>query len=156
MNCLGLQVFIRPIIACSWQFIVLVLLIAFIIRTETTAYPIVPRHLATLYLKYPQNTTAAITLIGSLLSLISTKYVFSFNLKLMIADNSNRAFSEAIRFATVVSLRSPGSKNLSLFSLHARITVGSGNTLCGFGRGRSFWTIISFVSLLLFAVQTAA
>jgi hypothetical protein len=77
----SLSVFIRPIIACSWQFIVLVLLIAFIIRTETTAYPIVPRHLATLYLKYPQNTTAAITLIGSLLSLISTKYVSSFQFK---------------------------------------------------------------------------
>ncbi|KAF8731269.1 hypothetical protein AX14_004970 [Amanita brunnescens Koide BX004] len=136
----SLQLFIRPTIACSWQFIVLVMLIAFIIRTESTAYPTVPRYLATLYIQYPQDTTAAITLVGSLLSLISTK-----------------AFSEAVRFATVVSLRrSPSSKNMSLYSLHARITIGSGKTLLDFGISRVRWTIISLVSLLLFTVQTTA
>lgn len=71
----SLQVFIRPITACSWQFIVLLTMIAFITRTESTAYPIVPRRLATLYVKYPQGSTTAITLVGSLLSLLSTKYV---------------------------------------------------------------------------------
>jgi hypothetical protein len=74
----SLLVFIRPIIACSWQFIVLVALIVFIIRTETTAYPIVPTRLATLFVQYPQGTTIATTLVGSLLSLISTKYFSVF------------------------------------------------------------------------------
>ncbi|KAF8694692.1 hypothetical protein AX14_001935 [Amanita brunnescens Koide BX004] len=134
-----LELFIRPIIAFSWQFIVLVMLTAFIIRTETTAYPTIPRHLASLYQQYPQGAVTAITLVGSLLSLLSTK-----------------AFSEAIRFATVVSLASPGSRNMSLYSLYARITVGSGDTLFDFGNGRRAWTFISLVSLLLFAVQTAA
>ena len=73
-----------------------------------------------------------------------------------MSDEPNRAFSEAIRFATVVSLGSPGAKNMSLYSLYARVTVGSGNTLFHFGRGRSVWTIISFISLLLFTIQTAA
>ncbi|KAF8334392.1 hypothetical protein F5887DRAFT_1079747 [Amanita rubescens] len=133
------RLFIRPMIACSWQFIVLVMLIAFIIRTESIAYPIVPRHLETLYVQHPQGATTAITLIGSLLSVLSTK-----------------AFSEAARFDTVVSLGSPGSKSMSLYSLYARITVGSGNTLFHFGKGRRVWTIMSLVSLLLFTVQTAA
>jgi hypothetical protein len=153
----SLQLFIRPTIACSWQFIVLVMLIAFIIRTESTAYPTVPRYLATLYVQYPQDTTAAITLVGSLLSLISTKCVCDFHLQMLIADEPNRAFSEAVRFATVVSLRrSPSSKNMSLYSLHARITIGSGKTLLDFGISRVRWTIISLVSLLLFTVQTTA
>jgi hypothetical protein len=69
-NC-SLEIFFRQIIACSWQFIVFVVLIAFIIRTESTAYPIVPRHLGTLYQQYPQGTATAITLVGSLLSLLS-------------------------------------------------------------------------------------
>ncbi|KAF8726409.1 hypothetical protein AX14_007909 [Amanita brunnescens Koide BX004] len=133
------ELFIRPIVACSWQFIVLVMLTAFIIRTETTAHRIVPARLATLHQQYPQGTATAITLTGSLLSLLSTK-----------------TFTEAIRFATVVSLASPGSKNMSLYSLYARITVGSGDALFDFGKGRRAWTFISLVSLLLFTVQTAA
>ena len=52
------------------------MLMAFIIWTESTTYRVVPRHLATLFVQYPQGATAATTLIGSLLSLISTKYVY--------------------------------------------------------------------------------
>ena len=153
----SLRAFIRPIIACSWQFIVLVTLIAFIIWTESTTYRVVPRSLATLFVQYPQGTAAATTLVGSLLSLISTKYV-DFNCMSLIIDEPNRAFSEAIRFATVVSLagRSPDSKNMSLHSLCARISIGLGKTLFDFGRGRLHWTIISLVSLLLFTIQTTA
>jgi hypothetical protein len=79
-----------------------------------------------------------------------------FNSRLLITDEPNRAFSEAIRFATVVSLASPGSQNMSLYALYARISVGSGKTLFDFGRGRVHWTIISLVSLLLFTIQTTA
>ena len=80
-----------------------------------------------------------------------------FNSRL-ITDELNSAFSEAIRFATVVSLvgGKPDSKNMSLHSLCARISVGSGKTLFDFGRGRVHWTIISLISLLLFTIQTTA
>ena len=54
------------------------MLIVFIVRTESTAYPIVPRHLETLYVQHPQGATTAITLIGSLLSVLSTKYDSGF------------------------------------------------------------------------------
>ena len=74
----SLRVIIRPIIACSWQFIVLATLIAFIIWAESTTYQVVPRYLATLFVQHPQGTAAATTLVGSLLSLISTKYVAGF------------------------------------------------------------------------------
>ena len=79
----SLSVFIRPILACSWQFILLVLLMAFIIRTESTAYPIVPSRLATLFVQYPQGSAIAITLVGSLLSLISTKYFSGFQFQVV-------------------------------------------------------------------------
>ena len=79
----SLRVFIRPIIACSWQFIVLVMLIVFIIWTESTTYRVVPTHLATLFVKYPQGATTAITLVGSLLSLISTTYVSGFQFQVI-------------------------------------------------------------------------
>ena len=133
-------------------------MIVFIKWTESTAYRIVPRLLENLYQQYPQGTATAITLVGSLLSLLSTKYVSetTSNFKLLVAHELDRAFSEAIRFATVVSLASPGSKNISLYSLYARITVGSGNALFDFGKGRRVWTIMSLVSLFLFTVQTAA
>ena len=80
----------------------------------------------------------------------------AFNLKSLITDEPDRAFSEAIRFAAVVSLRSPGSRKMTLYSLYATVTIGSGNTLFEFGRGRTYWTIISLISLILFTVQTAA
>jgi hypothetical protein len=79
----SLLVFIRPIIAFSWQFIVLVMLMVFIIRTESTAYPILPSHLATLFVQYPQGTAIATTLVGSLLSLISTKCVSCFQFQVL-------------------------------------------------------------------------
>ena len=75
---------------------------------------------------------------------------------LFITDEPHGAFSEAVRFTTVVSLASPGSKNMSLYSFYARISVGSGKTLFDFGRGRVHWTIISLVSLFLFTIQTTA
>ena len=78
---------------------------------------------------------------------------FIFNL---FTDEPNRAFSEAIRFSIVVSLWRPRSKNMTLYSLCARISVGSEKTLFNFGRGRVHWTIISLVSLLLVTVQTTA
>ena len=56
----------------------LTLLITFVVRTESTANPIVPKDLATLYEQYPQTTSAAITIIGSLLSVSSTQYVVGF------------------------------------------------------------------------------
>jgi uncharacterized membrane protein len=74
----SLEAFIRPIIALTWQLVMLVLLIAFVVRTESNAYPIVPRDLATLYEQYPQTTSAVITIIGSLLSVSSTEYVVDF------------------------------------------------------------------------------
>jgi hypothetical protein len=135
---------------------VLVMLLAFIIRAESTAYPIIPKYLATLYVQHPQDSVVAITLVGSLLSLISTKYVFDFQFQMSIADELNRAFSEAVRFATVVSLGTPCSKTMSLYSLYAGITVGSGKTLFDFGSSRVHWSLISLVSLLLFTIQTAA
>ena len=79
----SLRIFIRPIIACSWQFVVLVMLVAFIIWTESTTYRVVPRHLATLFVEYPQGAIAATTLVGSLLSLISTKYVSGFQFQVV-------------------------------------------------------------------------
>ena len=80
----------------------------------------------------------------------------TFKFQMSITDEPNRAFSEAIRFATIVSLGSPGSKAMSLYSLYARIAIGSGKTLFDFGSGRVYWSIISLVSLLLFTIQTAA
>ena len=62
------------------------MLMVFIIWTESTAYPIVPNHLATLFVQYPQGTAIVITLVGSLLSLISTKYFSSFQFQGLIAD----------------------------------------------------------------------
>ena len=151
----SLRVFVRPIIACSWQFIVLVMLIAFITWTESTTYRVVPTQLAALFVQYPQGATAATTLVGSLLSLISTKCVSGFP-RSFITDERDSAFSEAIRFATVVSLASPGSKNMSLYSLYARISIGSVKILFDFGRNHVHWRIISLISLLLFTIQTTA
>ena len=84
--------------------------------------------------------------------------LLDFDTRSLITNEPNRAFSEAIRFTTVVSLAkgSSDSKNMSLHSLCARISVGSGKTLFDFGRGRIHWTIISLVSLLLFTIQTTA
>ena len=57
------------------------MLIVFIISTESTTYRVVPRDLAILFVEYPQGTATATTLVGSLLSLISTKFVSGFQLQ---------------------------------------------------------------------------
>ena len=56
---------------------------AFIIRTESIAYPIVPSHLATLFVQYPQGTAITATLVGSLLSLTSTNCVSGFQFQVV-------------------------------------------------------------------------
>ena len=66
-----------------------------------------------------------------------------------------RAFAEAVRFSTVISLENThGSKSMSLYSLYARTTVGSGGPLLHFDRAHVHWTIISLIVLLFFTVQT--
>ena len=132
------EVFIRPVIALTWKLVVFALLMASI--------------LATLYEHYPQITSAAITIIGSLLFVLSTECVVGFQSNLLITDEPVRAFADAVRFATVISLRNLDSNNMTLYTLCASTAVGPQKLL--FDARHVRWTVISLVFSLSSTMRT--
>ena len=85
---------------------------------------------------------------------VGVKHRVRYWFNLLTVDEPIRAFAEAVRFAIVVSLRDPGLKNISLYSLCASTSVGSQRPV--FDGRHIRWTVISLVLLLLFTVQTTA
>ena len=136
------------------QVVMLVLTIAYIIYTST-GYRQVSNTLANLIINKPASATAGFTLIGSLLSLMTSKLVFLFVSTIGILNDLSRFSVEAIRFALNVSLGDSKRGGIRLFTFYAATKVVQRSPIVKLD-SRLNWTIITFFSLFLFTVQTSA